>query len=66
DPEADGEADESDSDSESDEDVEEQALNDYPLADFEAFARRRPQDDFTRIDGLDRLGGREIDRTYNW
>lgn len=66
DPEADGEADESDSDSESDEDVEEQALNDYPLADFEAFARRRPQDDFTRIDGLDRLGGREIDCTYNW
>jgi hypothetical protein len=48
DPEADSEAEELDSDDESDEDIEEQALNDYPLADFEAFARRRPQDDFTR------------------
>ncbi|KAK8912682.1 hypothetical protein VCV18_012361 [Metarhizium anisopliae] len=54
------------SDSESDEDPEEQAEGDHPLADFEAFARRRPQEDFTRIDLLDSLGVREMDRDYDW
>jgi ATP-dependent exoDNAse (exonuclease V) alpha subunit len=53
-------------DSESDEDPEEQAEDDHPLADFEAFARRRPQEDFTRIDLLDSLGTREMDRDYDW
>ncbi|KID81125.1 ATP-dependent DNA helicase PIF1 [Metarhizium guizhouense ARSEF 977] len=62
DPEPDPEA----SDSESDEDPEEQAEGDHPLADFEAFARRRPQEDFTRIDLLDSLGVREMDRDYDW
>ena len=64
DPEADDEAEESDSDDESDDDPEEQA--EHPLADFEAFARRRPQDDFTRMDYLDSLGSREMDCNYNW
>ena len=62
DPEPESEA----SDSETDEDPEEQAEDDHPLADFEAFARRRPQEDFTRIDLLDSLGTREMDRDYDW
>jgi hypothetical protein len=57
----DPEADCSDSDDESDEDPEEQA-DEYPLADFEAFARRRPHVDFNFLDGL---GTREIDRDYD-
>ena len=61
DPEAESEA----SDEESDEDFEEQP-EEHPLADFEAFARRRPQEDFTRIDLLDSLGSREMDRNYDW
>jgi len=36
------------------------------LADFEAFARRRPQEDFTRADLLDSLGAREMDCDYDW
>jgi hypothetical protein len=38
-----------------------------PLADFEAFARRRPGNDNDLLDNpLDALGTREIDRTYDW
>jgi hypothetical protein len=54
----------SDSDDESDEDPEEQA-DEYPLADFEAFACWRPQEDFTQIDLLNSLGTWEMDRNYN-
>ena len=54
------------SDDESDEDPEEQADDEHPLADFEAFARRRPQEDFTCVDLLDSLGTREMDRNYDW
>jgi hypothetical protein len=61
----DPEAECSDSDNESDDDPEEEP-DEHPLADFEAFARRRPQEDFTRIDLLDGLGSREIDRQYDW
>jgi hypothetical protein len=61
DPEPESEA----SDSKNNKDPEEQAEKDYPLADFEAFARRRPQEDFTRIDLLDSLGSRELDRDYD-
>ena len=61
DPEAESEG----SDDDSDEDPEEQA-EEHPLADFEAFARRRPQEDFTRADLLDSLGAREMDREYDW
>ena len=32
-----------------------QPEEEHPLADFEAFARRRPQEDFTRVDFLDSL-----------
>ena len=59
------EAEDPDTDNESEEDSQEQD-NEYPLADFEAFARRRPQEDFTHIDLLDSLGGREMDRNYDW
>ncbi|KIX07688.1 uncharacterized protein Z518_02342 [Rhinocladiella mackenziei CBS 650.93] len=52
-------------DDESDEDPPEQP-DDHPLADFEAFARRRPHDDFTRIIDLDGLGTRDLDRGYDW
>lgn len=51
-----------DDDSEPEEEVEDE----QPLADFEAFARRRPQEDFTTINLLDSLGTREMDRSYNW
>ena len=61
----DPEAECSDSGNESDEDPKEQA-DKYLLADFEAFARQRPQEDFTQIDLLDSLGTREIDWNYNW
>jgi ATP-dependent DNA helicase PIF1 len=54
----------SDSDS-ADEDLQE--ADESPLADFEAFARRRPGFDFTACaDLLDSLGSREIDRSYDW
>jgi len=61
----DPEADEEASD-DSDEDPEEEVEDEQPLADFEAFARRRPQEDLTRIDLLDSLGSREMDRAYDW
>jgi ATP-dependent exoDNAse (exonuclease V) alpha subunit len=60
----DPEAEFSDSD-ESEEDPQEEADNEHPLTDFEAFARQRPQEDFTQID-LDSLGTREIDCNYDW
>ena len=55
----------SDLDDES-EDPQEDADDNYPLADFEAFARWRPQEDFTHMDLLDALGTREMDRNYDW
>jgi hypothetical protein len=59
-----GEGSVSDSDS-ADEDLQEEA-DKSPLADFEAFARRRPGVDFTaRGDLLDSLGSREMDLSYD-
>jgi hypothetical protein len=57
----------SDSDSESGDEEPQEPKDECPLADFEAFARRRPGVDFT-IHGnlLDSLGSREIDRSYDW
>jgi hypothetical protein len=55
-----------DSDDESNVNPDESAGNSHPLADFKAFARRRPLDDFTRIDLLEGLGTRVIDRNYDW
>ncbi|KAH8755120.1 ATP-dependent DNA helicase PIF1 [Hyaloscypha sp. PMI_1271] len=44
-----------------------EAEDESPLANFEAFARRRPEVDLiTRVDMLNSLGSREIDRLYNW
>jgi hypothetical protein len=62
-----GEGSDSDSDSDSgDEDLQDEAENEYPLADFEAFARRRPGVDFTTCrDMLNSLGNWEIDRSYD-
>ncbi|CAG8983615.1 hypothetical protein HYALB_00004637 [Hymenoscyphus albidus] len=37
-----------------------------PLADFEAFARRRPGRELDFTDPLDTLGAREFDRSYDW
>jgi hypothetical protein len=51
---------------ESDEELELGLEDDYPLADFELFARRRPQEDFTRVDSLGGLGSREVDCRYDW
>jgi len=63
DPEGEG----SDSGSESGDEEPQEAEDESPLADFEAFARRRPGVDFTtRADMLDSLGSREIDRSYDW
>lgn len=64
----DPEADHPDSDDDAAEDSEDgqDREESYPLADFEALARRRPQDDLARTDFLDGLGGREIDRNYDW
>ena len=57
---------EADSEDESESEEEEAVDEDWQLADFEAFARRRPRDDFTWIDPLDALGSRDIDRPYDW
>jgi hypothetical protein len=46
-------------------DAADTADDEAPLADFEAFARRRPQEDFTRLE-LGDLGARETDRSYDW
>ena len=51
---------------ESDEELELGLEDNHPLADFEAFARRRPQEDFTHMDLLESLGAREMDRNYDW
>ena len=46
---------------------DEQEMDDnHPLADFEALARRRPQEDFIRVDFDDSLRARELDRAYDW
>ena len=60
--------DEGHSDSETDEDLgpEDGSEIDYPLADFEAFARRRPREDFTNMDLGQDIGVRDIDRDYDW
>jgi ATP-dependent DNA helicase PIF1 len=58
----DPEAEYSDSDDESDDDPQEQ-VDEHPLADFEAFARRRPQEDFVYTD---LLGARVVDSSYDW
>ncbi len=53
------------SDDESDQDLDTDGIE-QPLADFEAFARRRPGCELDLTDPLDTLGTREIDRLYDW
>ena len=60
DPVADGQ----DTDSEDDESVHNES-DDEPLADFEAFARRRPGHDDLTCSLTDELGSRELDRVYD-
>ncbi|KAJ8063299.1 hypothetical protein OCU04_008529 [Sclerotinia nivalis] len=64
----DPEADSSDADDDSADDGEDEQdeQDEYPLADFEAFARRRPGNDFTEMDFFARLGGRDVDQNYDW
>jgi hypothetical protein len=52
------------SDEKSNKDPEEQP-EEYLLADFEAFACRKPQKDFICIDLLDSLGSRDINHDYD-
>jgi hypothetical protein len=56
----------SDLGSESEEDPLEEDTDNYPLADFELLARRRPREDLPYRDSLGGLGDREGDRQYNW
>jgi ATP-dependent DNA helicase PIF1 len=64
----DNEDDNTDSATETEDDLgpEDGSDTDYPLADFEAFARQRPQEDFTLMDLGQDIGTREIDRDYDW
>ena len=55
-----------DLDNESKEDPQEEANDEHPLADFEAFTRWRPQEDFTHMDLLESLGTWEMDYNYDW
>ena len=50
---------------EEDLEVEPELEDERPLADFEAYARRRP-DDQGQLDGLGGLGTRHLDREYDW
>jgi ATP-dependent exoDNAse (exonuclease V) alpha subunit len=62
----DPEAEDSDSGEDSEDEADQaNADKELPLADFEAFARRRPQEDFTRLE-LGGLGAREMDCSYDW
>jgi hypothetical protein len=54
------------SDNKSNKNPEEQVEKDYFLVDFEAFACWKPQENFTRINLLDNLGSRELNRDYDW
>src|ERR1700722_16261667 len=56
----------SDTETEPDLDPEDESDTNYPLANFEAFARRRPQEDFTDMDLGQDIGARDIDRDYDW
>ena len=55
-----------DGDDEYPDDIEPDPEVEVPLADFEAYAQRRPNYDLGQLDGLDGLGTRHIDRAYDW
>ncbi len=54
------------SDNDNLDDIEPDPEVEAPLADFEAYARRRPNHDLGQLDGLDGLGTRHLDRAYDW
>ncbi|KAH8654651.1 hypothetical protein BGZ60DRAFT_508337 [Tricladium varicosporioides] len=58
----------SDSETETEEDLGPDDGSDvnYPLANFEALARRQPREDFTDVDLGQETGTRDIDRNFNW
>jgi ATP-dependent DNA helicase PIF1 len=56
----------SDTETEDELDPEDGSDTNYPLADFEALARRRPKEDFTLMGLGQDVGTREIDRVYDW
>ena len=65
DPEPDAEE-SADSDDDDPDEIEPDPEVEVPLADFEAYARRRPNNDLGQLDGLDGLGTRHLDRAYDW
>src|SRR5580692_1793825 len=66
DPEESGEGPSSDTDSDSDYTRDEGSDDNYPLVDFEVFARWRPQGDFPHMDISEGLGHRDLDRDHDW
>lgn len=56
----------SDAETEGDLDFEDGSDTNHPLADFEAFARRQPREDFTVMELRQEVGIREIDQNYDW
>jgi hypothetical protein len=60
------EAEELDDGDEDLDDIEPDPEVEVPLADFEAYAQRRPNYDLSQLDGLDGLGTRHLDRAYDW
>jgi hypothetical protein len=55
-----------DQDTESEDESVRNGGDDEPLADFEAFARRRPYNDDLTCSFTDDLGSRDLDRAYDW
>ena len=55
----------SDSDTDSDSSSDEDENDNYPLADFEVFAYRRPQDDFPHMDIFGGLSYWDVDRDFD-
>jgi hypothetical protein len=58
-------ANDQDTESDDDESVRNESDNE-PLADFEVFARRRPDNDDLTCSYTDDLGRRDLDRIYDW
>ena len=55
----------SDSDTDSDDSSGEDEDVRHPLADFEILARRRPRDDFPRVDASEGLSYQDMDRDFD-
>ena len=66
DPEPDADELPNDDDNSDDIEVEPDPEVEAPLADFEAYAQRRPDHDSVQLDEFDGLGTRHLDRAYDW